>query len=130
MRTSATGAVYASSAVDAPVIRSIITVVIVLSRDHRAVGSGTSGSVHAVCTYHCMRLIADCKTADQNHNRKCKASHEKLRLLASRIRKLLPSTVPNNVTVIKTRDERGGRLILVGTNPVAFASFILAATLG
>jgi hypothetical protein len=77
-----------------------------------------------------MDLIADRKTADQYHNRKRKASHRKLRLLPSRISKLLPSTVPNNVTVIKTRDERGGRLILVGTNPVAFATFILAATLG
>jgi hypothetical protein len=129
MRTSATGPVYASSAVDAPVIRSI-TVVVVLSCDHCAVGSGASGSVHAVCTYHCMGLIADRKTADQYHNRKRKASHRKLRLLPSRISKLLPSTVPNNVTVIKTRDERGGRLILVGTNPVSFATFILAATLG
>jgi hypothetical protein len=43
-------------------------------------------------------------------NRKRKASHRKLRLLPSRIRKLLPSTVPNNVTVINTRDEHGGRL--------------------
>jgi hypothetical protein len=61
---------------------------------------------------------------------KCKTSHEKLRLLPSRISKLLPSTVPNNVTVINTRDERGGRIIPVGTNPVAFGSFILAGTLG
>jgi hypothetical protein len=95
--------------------------VVVLSGDDRAIGSSAAGSVHAISTNHGMGLIADGKTAYQYHNRKCKASHEKLRL-SSRIRKLLPSTVPNNVTVINTRDERGGRLILVGTNPVAFGS--------
>jgi hypothetical protein len=96
MRTSATSAVYASSAVDAAVIRSVITVVIVFSSNHRAVGSGASGSVHAIGTDDGMGLIAEGKTADQYHNRKRKASHRKLQLLPSRIRRrglaLFPTT--------------------------------------
>ena len=116
MRTSATSAVYASSAVDSPVIRSII----VFSSDHRAIGPGASGSVHAIGTDDGMGLIAEGKTADQNQNCKCEASHWKLRLFPSRIRRLLLSTVPNNVTVINTRDEHGDRFIPIGKNAVAF----------
>jgi hypothetical protein len=109
MRTGTTCAVYTSSAVDTPVIRSVITVIIVFSGDHRAIGSSTTCSVDAISTNHGMGLIADGETANQYHNRKHKASHRKLRLLPSRIRRP-PSTVPNNVTVINTRDEHGGRL--------------------
>ena len=81
MRTSATSAVYASSAVDSPVIRSIITVIIVFSGDHRAIGSGASGSVHAIGTDHGLGLIAEGETADQKHSCKYKPSHRELRLL-------------------------------------------------
>lgn len=91
MRTSATGAVYASSAVDATVIRSIITVVvIVFSSDHRAIGSSASGSVHAIGTDHGMGLIAEGKTADQNQNCKCEASHRKTPVVAKPVVAVLP----------------------------------------
>ena len=53
--------------------------------------------------------------------------------MPSRIRRLLPSTVLKNVTVINTRDEHGETNTVtgftrVGTNAVAFGSLILAAT--
>ena len=64
MRTSATGAVYASSAMNTPVIRrSVITMVIGFPRDHSAVRPSASGSVDTVGTDHSMGLIADRKTA-------------------------------------------------------------------
>jgi hypothetical protein len=65
-------------------MRLVITVVVVFSSDHRAVGSGASGAVYAIGTDHGMGLIADGKTADQNQNCKRKASHRKLRLLQGR----------------------------------------------
>jgi hypothetical protein len=66
MRTSATGAVYTSSAVDSPIVIrcSVITVVVVLSSHHRTIGPSATGSIDAICTDHGMGLIADGETAD------------------------------------------------------------------
>lgn len=65
MRASTTSPVHASSAVDALVTRSGITLVVMFSGDHSTIGSSATG----------MSLIAEGETADQNHNRKDKASH-------------------------------------------------------
>ena len=65
MRTSATSPVDASSTMDSPVvIRCPVTVVVVLSSDHRAIGSSATGSIDAIGTNHGISLIADGETAD------------------------------------------------------------------